>query len=604
MGTSALYLKEIQGCRFVCGTLSEAEALFGSPLPVLPPPEIDRGQSVYLVRSDPALRSSARKVLLSLLSQIGVDFGPAGPRRPDAGEREQAEYETVLTRALHGVRHADRRLGITNLFWLAHSREVAELLRELEVRTPQARKIKYSLHPLLSSFYRRIDQAVRRDAAQAEPERQALLTGTCENGSLVEALLEDGLAFTEVTVADFDFNQFLASNKRYRLSTDLFFDIFSLLTRETERRIREGDRLLLNRIGRHVAVLPRNAWLSQSGLTKITLHSQILPYLLSDPWTTGSRLAAIPKLKAEIERRRPAEIVDAFLDLVNGIKRFEFLSNVRERVELLRTTDGEVDERVRRGLRVYEFGESAQVLNNAVSATVLFLDLRGFTKTSEGQISERDLTQELYTVFDVFVPIVQRFGGAIDKFLGDGMMVTFGTSHGEPLDPLNAVRAALLCQEALRRMRQQGKTFYKMGIAIHYGRVYLARFIADEETVQSTVIGRNVNLAGRLSSAAKRSIEEDEDGQPEVEAAAERPSGLAVTVDSGGTLFNEGIAISRDTLVQIESHLPLTHVEDAAGRRMEYFDDSIGKKIIVRYAGDAKFKGVRSSFPVYEVDYE
>ena len=44
------------------------------------------------------------------------------------------------------------------------------------------------------------------------------------------------------------------------------------------------------------------------------------------------------------------------------------------------------------------------MLNNAVNATVLFLDLRGFTQTSEGQISERDLTRELYTVFDDFVP--------------------------------------------------------------------------------------------------------------------------------------------------------------------------------------------------------
>ena len=604
MGTSALYLKDIQSCRFVCGTLSEAEGLFGSPLPLLPPPEVERGQPVYLVRSDPLLRTTARKVISSLLSQIGVDFGPGGPRRPDAAEREQAEYETVLTRALHGARQADRRMGITNLFWLAHTLEVVELLRELETRTPQTRKIKYSLHPLLSSFYRRVDQAVQRDLAQAEPERQALLTGCRENGSLIEALLEDGLAFTEATIADFDFNQFLGSNKRYRLSTDLFFEIFSLLLRETERRVRENDRLLLNRIARHVPVLPRNAWLSQPGLTKITLHSQILPYLLADPWTTGNKLAALPKVKAEVERRRPAEIIDAFLDLVNGIKRFEFVSHLRERVELLRTSDSEVDERVRRGLRVYEFGESAQVLNNAVSATVLFLDLRGFTKTSEGQISERDLTQELYTVFDVFVPIIQRFGGIIDKFLGDGMMVTFGTSHGDPLDPLNAVRAALLCQEALQRLRQLGKTYYKMGVAIHYGRVYLARFIADEETIQSTVIGRNVNLAGRLSSAAKRSMEEDDDGQPEAEVGPERPSGLAVTVDTAGTLFNEGIAISRDTLVQIESQLPLTHVEDAAGPRMEYFDDSIGKKMIMRYAGDAKFKGVRSSFPVYEVDYE
>ena len=138
-----------------------------------------------------------------------------------------------------------------------------------------------------------------------------------------------------------------------------------------------------------------------------------------------------------------------------------------------------------------------------------------------------------------------------------------------------------------------------MGVAIHHGRVYLARFIEDEENVQSTVIGRNVNLAGRLSSAAKKPLEEDE-----VEAAPPpgpvHSSGLRVIVDGAGTLFNEGIAISRDTLVQLESHLALVHGEGV----MEYDDEAIDKRILIRYAGDAKFKGVRSSFPVYEVDYE
>ena len=108
-----------------------------------------------------------------------------------------------------------------------------------------------------------------------------------------------------------------------------------------------------------------------------------------------------------------------------------------------------------RGLRVYEFGEAAQVLNHAVPATVLFLDLRGFTSTSEGQISERDLTRELYEVFDDFVPIIERFGGTVDKYLGDGMMVTWGTERADPLDPLNALRAAVLCQESLRRKREE-----------------------------------------------------------------------------------------------------------------------------------------------------
>jgi hypothetical protein len=69
-------------------------------------------------------------------------------------------------------------------------------------------------------------------------------------------------------------------------------------------------------------------------------------------------------------------------------------------------------------------------------------------------------------------------------------------------------------------------------------------------------------------------------------------------------LFNEGIAISRDTLLQLESHLALVQSDSEGGRVMEYFDEQIGRRLLIRYAGDAKFKGVQSSFPVYEVDFE
>jgi hypothetical protein len=216
------------------------------------------------------------------------------------------------------------------------------------------------------------------------------------------------------------------------------------------------------------------------------------------------------------------------------------------------------------------------------------------------------LTRELYTVFDAFIPHIRRYGGTVDKFLGDGMMVTYGVDHGDPMDPLNAVRTAILIQKTLKRLREEGKTYFKMGISIHYGRAYLARFIADDDFVHSTVIGRNVNLAGRLSSGAKQPMDEDEEQQPQSSAPAPpvRASGLFVTVDSSGNLFNEGIAISRDTLSQLETHLALDHASDETSSRIEYFDEGIGRRIIFRYAGDAKFKGVRSSLPVYEVDYE
>jgi len=600
MSPQSLWVKDPAASRFVAGGLPEAEALFGSPLPLLPPPERENGRDVFFVALHPRLKTLQQRFIQGLLGQIGGQAPAAAGA--DATARIQSEYETALARVLRSARVADRRLGLSNLFWLAHSRQVAEFLRELEQKSPPVRKLKYSLHPLLSTFYRQVDQAARREMEREAAAEAAFLAGDRENTSLVDAIVDDGFAFTELTIADLDFNQFLASNKRYRLAPDQFFELYTTLLRETERRVRENDRGLLTRVVRHLPQLPREHYQTQSGAAKITMSAPVMTYLFGDAWTTGQRLTASAKLRAELERRKSAELLDAFLDLVNGVKRFELLAALRERVTLVAAFGAErdLDERVSRGVRRYEFGEAAQVVNNAVSAVILFLDLRGFTQTSEGQISERDLTRELYTVFDAFGPLIRRYGGSVDKFLGDGMMITYGTSHADPLDPLYALRTAILCQETLRRMREEGRSYFKMGVAIHLGRVYLARFIADEETVQTTVIGRNVNLAGRLSSAAKKPMDEDEEREPAA-PSPQRPSGLSCTVDENGVLLNEGIAISRDTLVQIETHLPLTQVQEGL---MEYYDDAIGRRITFRYAGDAKFKGVRSSFPVYDVDYE
>jgi class 3 adenylate cyclase len=604
MRSVGLYLKDPAGSRFLGGGLAEAEALLGSPLPTLPPTEREGAQDVFHVRFHPHLRTLLTRFLAGLLREIGADAGLPAGRRSDAA-REQGEYEAVLGRVLASVRCNDRRMGLPSLFWLAHTRDVAECLREMEGQAPAVRKLKYSLHPLLSSFYRRLEDAARR-GPEAETGRPAGANGS----SLADSLIDDGFAFTELSISDLDFNQYLAHNKRYRLSADLFFEIYTILVRETERRLREGDRGLLGRVARHLPNLTREQCQAQAGVVKVMMNAEVLTYLLGDAWTVGPRLTASPRLKAETERRRPAEVIDVFLDLLAGVKRFEVVSHVRDRVRLLRPFDEhrELEEKERRGLRVYEFGDSAQVINNAVNATIFFLDLRGFTKTSEGQISERDLTRELYTVFDAFVPHVRRFGGKVDKFLGDGIMVTYGTDHADPLNPLHAVRTAVLCQETLRRMREEGTTYFKMGIAVHYGRVHLARFIADEDEVQTTVIGRTVNLAGRLSSASRRPVGEDELVEewkaPTDEVAPEPTSEFPVTLESDGTLVNEGIAISRDTLLQLEAHLPLVHTEGALGQDFEYFDEQIGRRLIIRYAGDAKFKGVSSSFPVYSVDFE
>jgi class 3 adenylate cyclase len=599
MRSAALYLKDPNASRFLGGGLAEVVSLLGSPLPPLPSTERENGRDVFHVHFHPHLRTLLQRYLGGLLREIGGE--PAPPARKHDAAREQADYEAVLVRVLRSVRCNDRRMGLASLFWLAHSRDVAECLREMESKNPAVRKLKYSLHPLLSSFYRRLEDAARRTE-----ERD----GAAGSSTIVDSIIEDGFAFTEPAIGDLDFNLYLAHNKRYRLSADLFFEIYTILVRETERRLREGERGLLARVGRHLPQLSREQCQTQAGVVKVMMNAEVLAYLLGDAWSVGSRLTASPRLRAETERRKPAEVVDVFLDLLSGVKRFEVVAHLRDRVRLLRAFDDEreMEDKARRGQRLYEFGDSAQVINNAANATIFFLDLRGFTKTSEGQISERDLTRELYTVFDAFIPHVRRFGGKIDKFLGDGIMVTYGTEHADPLNPLNALRTAVLCQETLRRLRGEGQTYFKMGIAVHHGRVYLARFLTDDTEVQTTVIGRTVNLAGRLSSASRRKVGDDEMIE-EWDPTPERGTPMVTTefpvsVEEDGTLINEGIAISRDTLQQLEAHLPLVHTEGDEGQNFEYFDEQIGRRLIIRYAGDAKFKGVRSSFPVYSVDFE
>jgi class 3 adenylate cyclase len=584
--SASLYLKDPATARFIAGGPAEVEGLFGAPLPDLPALERDEGRGVFLVLAHARLHSLQQRFLEAQLAQIGAITlrGGGDPRR------DFVEYEGALTGVLRSVRRSDRRQGLLNLFWLAHSLDAALHLRALEQRSQSLRRGKQTLFPLLQSFYRRIDQECRRTGNGDD------LAAAGENPSLATSIIEDGFAFTEPGIADLDLSHFLALNKRYRIPPEAFFELQQVLVREADRRLREGDRGLIARCVRFLPELPRDSYLKPGSLLRIVMSGRVLPYLLGDPWSTGPRVQACATVRAEAERQRFPELLDAFLELTVGLRRFEIVSHLRERVVPLSSERPlELEDKTRRGLRVYEFGESAEVLNNAIAATILFLDLRGFTRSSEGQISERDLTRELYAVFDDFVPIIERHGGKVDKYLGDGMMVVWGADREDPLDPLNALRVAILCQESLERKRREGRSWYKMGVAIHHGRAYLARFVAGSGDIQSTVIGRNVNLAGRLSSAAKRPGDEEDEST----RAASAPA-VAVTVDSEGTLFNEGIAISRDTLGQLEKHLALVHGESG----IEYEDEVIERRIVVRYAGDAKFKGIRSSLPVYQVGYE
>src|SRR5437879_2434289 len=136
--------------------------------------------------------------------------------------------------------------------------------------------------------------------------------------------------------------------------------------------------------------------------------------------------------------------------------------------------------------------------------TILFADIRGFTRLSE-VLPPEQLVAAINGCFDVLDEAISRYGGEVDKFLGDAVMATFGATIAHDDDPRRAVLAALEMQSALRRLnvqlRRQIGCELEMRIGVNTG-VVLAGPIGSRRKRAFTVMGDAVNVAARLEHAA------------------------------------------------------------------------------------------------------
>lgn len=138
-------------------------------------------------------------------------------------------------------------------------------------------------------------------------------------------------------------------------------------------------------------------------------------------------------------------------------------------------------------------------------AAVLNLDLRGFTRLV-GQRDSAEVMQLLNEYQARAVPIIQKHGGSIDKFLGDGIMATFGgPGHSESYaaDALRALDELLGAAQDWRSERAaQGKQTPAMNGAIATGEILFGA-VGDETRLEYTVIGDAVNLSAKLEKHNK-----------------------------------------------------------------------------------------------------
>ncbi len=140
-----------------------------------------------------------------------------------------------------------------------------------------------------------------------------------------------------------------------------------------------------------------------------------------------------------------------------------------------------------------------------VKAAVLFADLVGFTRWSERHTPAQTIAM-LREVHGLLEEAVFRHGGTLDKFIGDGVMATFGTPEPLTRDALNAFQCvrAILEDFALlnaRRM-ERGEEPIQIAIGAHYGPVVVGN-IGTERRLELGVIGDTVNVASRLEELTR-----------------------------------------------------------------------------------------------------
>ncbi len=138
-------------------------------------------------------------------------------------------------------------------------------------------------------------------------------------------------------------------------------------------------------------------------------------------------------------------------------------------------------------------------------ATVLNVDLRGFTVFAS-QVEPDELIAVLSEYQSRMVPAIQRHGGCVDKFLGDGIMSTFGAAVRNETFAADAFAAMedVLAEAAEwnTERRAAGKPAIEVNAAVTTGRVVFGA-VGDANRLEYTVIGTPANLAAKLEKQNK-----------------------------------------------------------------------------------------------------
>lgn len=260
----------------------------------------------------------------------------------------------------------------------------------------------------------------------------------------------------------------------------------SLLSRGLIERAAENLSLLLAAIG---ALF----WFGRGGWTKGLLLIAAL----------GGLLGLSTYALWQGEYLRVANIVIVTLLGYTARLAWEFIRHFRERRMLLGMFAGHVSPQVMRALIGGELQLEESGQRQAV--TLLVVGIRGFAART-ARSTPQAMIRLLNRFHQTASLAIQNGGGAVDKYVGDGLTATFGLPQPLAAPQRNALEAAqdlLLRVERLNReLAAEGEEPMQIGIGIHSGEV-LAGYVGSAQRREFSVIGDVIGIAARLESQTK-----------------------------------------------------------------------------------------------------
>ena len=152
-------------------------------------------------------------------------------------------------------------------------------------------------------------------------------------------------------------------------------------------------------------------------------------------------------------------------------------------------------------------GQTVKLETKRKQMTIFFSDIKGFSDAAE-QLDPDELNAMLSEYLTEMSNIVHKFGGTIDKFIGDAIMVFFGdpTTKGMKQDALACVSMAIEMKRKMKDLQQkwiaQGITLpLEIRMGINTGYCTVGNF-GTQQRMDYTAVGTEVNLASRLESIA------------------------------------------------------------------------------------------------------